>query len=283
MKPNLFASSHKSSEKETRSTSSKKSQSETKEIIFLSSGLLALLFGIGGLLMYSESETSSSTASQPVQPVQIAKAFSTPADSPVPGQLDKKEESLGREGQEAQPSPETTPQAVLTNQPQDTTIHFSLNASTLSDEARERMTEQMAALPEDWNGTLRIEGHTDPQGTETYNQSLGLKRAEAVQQFFVGQGISEDRIQITSLGESNQICQEQEEECYRQSRRAELTFFPEPPIQKTDVALQPEISEEPSPSSLPSADSGPEESSPTVDLQEEMVALDPVASPPSLQ
>lgn len=282
MKPNLFASPNKSAETATRSSSPKKSPSETKEIIFLSSGLLALLFGIGGLLMYSESETTSSPVAKQVQPVQIAKAFSTPADSSLPVEFERQGKSLSDDPKEAQPSFATIPQSVLPPQPHDTTIHFPLNGSTLSDEARERMAEHVAALPVDWKGTLRIEGHTDPQGTETYNQALGLKRAEAVQEFLLGQGIPEDRIQITSLGETSQICQEPEEECYRQNRRADLTFFPAPPIQRTDVANNPETFEEPTLPSLPSTDSEPKESSPTVELQEEMVALDPVAPSPSL-
>ena len=49
---------------ETPSSQTGSGQSDTKEILLLASGLLVLVFGIGGLLMYSEEEPLPATASQ---------------------------------------------------------------------------------------------------------------------------------------------------------------------------------------------------------------------------
>ncbi len=285
MKPNLFSSS--STPKANKKVSDRKPQSETKEIIFLSSGLLALMFGIGGMLMYSEDGTVDPSETEQVEEVRIAKAFSTPKVDAVSLPSSKESPPEGVVPQDVTLSTEAIPSPI--EAPQETEVYFSLNGTVLSDEAKTQIQQQLDSLPDGWEGTVRIEGHTDPQGTETYNQSLGLKRAETVQQYVVDRGLSDDKIQITSLGETSPLCQEQEESCYSQNRRVHLTFFPEPPVHTTETAFlpkdegsQPNSEDTPSVSSPPSLDSGSHASSPTADLQEELVASEPLAPAPDL-
>lgn len=51
--------------------------------------------------------------------------------------------------------------------------------------------------------TIRLVGHTDPRGSEEYNDKLGLERAERVKRYLVTQGIVADRIQTTTRGEDS--------------------------------------------------------------------------------
>ncbi len=53
--------------------------------------------------------------------------------------------------------------------------------------------------------SIRIEGHTDSTGSETYNQILSEKRAQAVKNALVQYGVISSRIQIIGYGESQPI------------------------------------------------------------------------------
>lgn len=48
---------------------------------------------------------------------------------------------------------------------------------------------------------IRLIGHTDPRGSETYNDKLGLERAERVKKYLVGAGVDHSRILTASRGE----------------------------------------------------------------------------------
>ncbi len=49
--------------------------------------------------------------------------------------------------------------------------------------------------------SIRLVGHTDPRGTEGYNDKLGLKRADDVKRYLVAQGVAGDRIETATKGE----------------------------------------------------------------------------------
>lgn len=72
------------------------------------------------------------------------------------------------------------------------------------------------------SGRIRIEGNCDEFGSDEYNYALGLKRAKAVKDALVAQGIAPSRTVLVSYGESNPVCSEATETCYRRNRRADL-------------------------------------------------------------
>jgi len=49
--------------------------------------------------------------------------------------------------------------------------------------------------------TIRLIGHTDPRGTEAYNDKLGLRRAERVKKYLVGAGVEGSRVLTATHGE----------------------------------------------------------------------------------
>jgi outer membrane protein OmpA-like peptidoglycan-associated protein len=53
--------------------------------------------------------------------------------------------------------------------------------------------------------SIRIEGHTDSQGGDEYNQTLSKDRADAVYKYLVGKGIDMARLDSTGVGESRPI------------------------------------------------------------------------------
>ena len=47
---------------------------------------------------------------------------------------------------------------------------------------------------------IRLVGHTNPRGTDAHNDNLGLRRAQRVKTFLVGNGIEQERIETASMG-----------------------------------------------------------------------------------
>ena len=70
------------------------------------------------------------------------------------------------------------------------------------------------------NKTVLIEGHCDERGTVAYNLVLGEKRARAAKKYLLDLGVAASQLQITSYGETKPFCQQQDEDCYQQNRRA---------------------------------------------------------------
>ena len=69
---------------------------------------------------------------------------------------------------------------------------------------------------------IKIEGNCDEFGTDEYNYALGLKRAKAVKDNMVAQGVSAQHMLIVSFGESNPVCSNPTDGCYAQNRRVDL-------------------------------------------------------------
>lgn len=72
---------------------------------------------------------------------------------------------------------------------------------------------------------VRVTGNTDSDGSEAYNDDLSKRRAEAIIQYFVKQGISADRIEIEFHGEKKPIDRNDTKEGKQRNRRVEFEFI----------------------------------------------------------
>ena len=99
-------------------------------------------------------------------------------------------------------------------------VLFAVDQSTLSPEGRTVLEGQSQWLAANPNYAIIIEGHADEQGTREYNLALGARRAAAVQQFLMAQGVAPDRIKTISYGKERPIEVCSEEACYSRNRRA---------------------------------------------------------------
>ena len=72
-----------------------------------------------------------------------------------------------------------------------------------------------------------IEGNCDERGSEEYNLGLGDRRANAVKEFLVKQGISQSRINTLSYGEERPVCRVDNESCYQKNRRDDFAMTPQ--------------------------------------------------------
>ncbi len=69
---------------------------------------------------------------------------------------------------------------------------------------------------------IKIEGNCDEFGTDEYNYALGLKRAKAVKDSLIAQGIASSKMIMVSFGESSPVCQSPSDSCYDRNRRVDL-------------------------------------------------------------
>lgn len=74
---------------------------------------------------------------------------------------------------------------------------------------------------------IKIEGNCDASGSDEYNYALGLRRAKAVKDAIIDEGIKRENIILVSLGESSPECSESSTaSCYAKNRRVEFKIIP---------------------------------------------------------
>ncbi len=103
----------------------------------------------------------------------------------------------------------------------DTVFYFDFDQAVLLPEARAALTahaERLKAEPR----SLRLEGHADERGTREYNMALGERRANAVRDFLVLQGVSASAIETVSYGEEYPAVVGSYESAWEQNRRVEM-------------------------------------------------------------
>jgi outer membrane protein OmpA-like peptidoglycan-associated protein len=101
-------------------------------------------------------------------------------------------------------------------------ILFAFSKSDLSDSAKMNLDKLATALKNYPNTNIEIQGHTDSRGTEEYNMGLSLRRANAVRDYLVSQGIDGSRMTVKGYGESAPAYSNDTPEGMAQNRREEF-------------------------------------------------------------
>jgi peptidoglycan-associated lipoprotein len=99
-------------------------------------------------------------------------------------------------------------------------VFFAVDQSSLSSEAKATLDGQADWLGANGEYDVVIEGHADEQGTREYNLALGARRANAVREYLVSQGVPADRMRVVSYGKERPIEICSAESCYAKNRRA---------------------------------------------------------------
>ena len=85
----------------------------------------------------------------------------------------------------------------------------------------------VALVLEEYDRTLVVvAGHTDSDGSNEYNQTLSVQRANSVSNYLQGQGINPIRLEPTGFGESQPIANNNNAEGKQLNRRVEITLLP---------------------------------------------------------
>ena len=98
-------------------------------------------------------------------------------------------------------------------------VLFDYDSVALTEAARGVLQKNLQWLNR-WTSTrILIEGHADSRGTNEYNLALAERRADAVRDYLVSLGLSNDRMTVVSKGEEQPACTEETESCWAQNRR----------------------------------------------------------------
>ncbi|USD61767.1 OmpA family protein [Vibrio sp. SCSIO 43140] len=100
-------------------------------------------------------------------------------------------------------------------------VNFPFDSYGLSPMARTSLKRTSAALT-DASYDLIVEGHTDSLGSVQYNQGLGLKRALAVHDVLLFQGVERSKVTVKSLGETEPLVPNTFPQNRAENRRAEI-------------------------------------------------------------
>jgi peptidoglycan-associated lipoprotein len=100
-------------------------------------------------------------------------------------------------------------------------VYFGYDSFAISDSESGKI-QRVASAMKSMSNTMIIAGFTDERGTEEYNRGLGEKRAQAVRDALISQGVSGGRIQTVSFGEEMPADPGSGESAWAMNRRAEF-------------------------------------------------------------
>lgn len=110
---------------------------------------------------------------------------------------------------------------VNTFEDADTIFYFDFDQAVLRSDAREALlvhAERLKTSP----SAVRLEGHADERGSREYNMALGERRANAVRNFLVLQGVDRNLIETISYGEERPQRMGSSPQVWSMNRRVEM-------------------------------------------------------------
>ena len=121
----------------------------------------------------------------------------------------------------APPPPPPPPPAVA---PPSFMVFFDWDRSNLSQQALTTIGQAAAAFKSKGNARITATGHTDTSGPEAYNMALSLRRANAVKDALVRNGVPAQAITVIGRGEQGLLVQTADGVREPQNRRVEIVI-----------------------------------------------------------
>lgn len=118
--------------------------------------------------------------------------------------MDKQEQDLRRVAAQSEATSIQRSQDVL-RATFGSEVLFAFDSSTIKPGGQAEISRVADVLKQYPQTTIRVEGHTDASGAEEYNQDLSERRAQAVKNALVQQGVEDWRITAVGYGESQPI------------------------------------------------------------------------------
>ncbi|MDT8878082.1 OmpA family protein [Halomonas saccharevitans] len=101
-------------------------------------------------------------------------------------------------------------------------VNFEFDSAVLTMGAEDILADVAEKLRANENVRVRIEGHTDAVGSDSYNQDLSQRRADSVADYLASQGVSMDRMRTIGYGESQPVASNETDAGRAENRRVEL-------------------------------------------------------------
>lgn len=102
-------------------------------------------------------------------------------------------------------------------------LFFETGTITLVPESHAVIPTLLASISQRKAITVDISGHTDAVGTDQFNDKLSMDRAEMVKELLLKNGVSADRIKVSSHGKRNPLVPTPDGTAEPRNRRVEIT------------------------------------------------------------
>ena len=99
---------------------------------------------------------------------------------------------------------------------------FDTDKSAIRSNETSHVSDIAAYMKQNPSARVGIDGHTDPRGTEPFNQGLSERRVNVIRDALVKAGVPGDKIHTGAFGESQPKCNESTEACWQRDRRVEV-------------------------------------------------------------
>lgn len=119
---------------------------------------------------------------------------------------------------------ENTGDRLILTLPQD--ILFDVDSYNVSASLQDDLAKVATSLDKYPDSTVQILGHTDNTGSASHNQGLSERRANAVADVLMDNGVPFGRIDTIGRGEDQPIASNLDEDGRRQNRRVEIVILP---------------------------------------------------------
>jgi OmpA-OmpF porin, OOP family len=188
-------------------------------------GNLALLAGINIPFWDNTPEPEPQTQEDPAEPVVEV----TPKKAPAPAVVDGDDDHDGILNS-VDECPNTSKNvskvypngcAALVEMP----VNFEFDSAKVTGENIDHVKEYVIFMNDHVDYKAKIVGHTDSLGSKAYNQKLSLKRAEAVKEIIVKEGIDPQRLTTQGQGETSPIADNTTKIGQAQNRRIEIEII----------------------------------------------------------
>lgn len=135
--------------------------------------------------------------------------------------MDRQAEELARDLEDAQVSRVGEGIAVTF----DSGILFAYDSAELTPEARSSLRRLADSLHAEGRTEVMILGHTDSDGSDSYNQQLSERRGTSAEDYLTSHGVAPSRVVSRGRGEAEPVASNQTEEGRQQNRRVEVAIY----------------------------------------------------------
>tara|TARA_B110000003_G_scaffold147345_1_gene148383 strand:+ start:38 stop:505 length:468 start_codon:yes stop_codon:yes gene_type:complete len=104
------------------------------------------------------------------------------------------------------------------------TVYFSYDNYNIDSIGSDKI-KNLAAIVKKNGLNVRVEGHCDERGTREYNLALGERRANAIAELLIINGVSKANIMTVSYGEEKPSARGSNESSWSKNRRALIKTF----------------------------------------------------------
>jgi len=103
-------------------------------------------------------------------------------------------------------------------------VFFDTNSTTLSQQATMTITEAVNVAKSMPNARVAVTGYTDTDGSPAYNQQLSIRRADAVKNALVSNGIAPQAISVNGTGEAGLLIETPDQTKNEKNRRVQIVI-----------------------------------------------------------